>query len=140
MEFHSSKQVLERKARELRQSGMGKRPNKARRLTEEEEEVPWEAEKFGSKPPEARISSKWWPLTQFFGRRNRQEHHAMKMEDSQLAKMTKVWSSCSLLKVQRRPDREDCKARTKIFSQVCSLLAEKGVRLLSSSSLSSEDN
>ena len=29
-EFHSSKQVLEGKARQLRQSGMGKRPNKAR--------------------------------------------------------------------------------------------------------------
>ena len=37
-EFHSSKHVLERKARQLRQSGMGKRPNKARSLTEEEEE------------------------------------------------------------------------------------------------------
>ena len=56
-EFHSSKQVLEGKARQLRQSGMGKRPNKARSLTEEEEEVLWEAEKFGSKTPEALISS-----------------------------------------------------------------------------------
>ena len=28
---------------------MGKRPNKARSLTEEEEEVLWEVEKFGSK-------------------------------------------------------------------------------------------
>ena len=59
-EFHSSKQVLEGKARQLRQSGMGKRPNKARSLTEEEEEVLWEAEKFGSKTPEALTSSMWW--------------------------------------------------------------------------------
>ena len=80
-EFHSSKQVLEGKARQLRQSGMGKRPNKARSLTEEEEEVLWEAEKFGSKTPEALTSSMWWLLTQFFGLRGRQEHHAMKMED-----------------------------------------------------------
>ena len=58
-EFHSSKQVLEGKARQLRQSGMGKRPNKARSLTEEEEEVLWEAEIFGSKTPEAPISSMW---------------------------------------------------------------------------------
>ena len=85
-EFHSSKQVLEGKARQLRQSGMGKRPNKARSLTEEEEEVLWEAEKFGSKTPEALISSMWWLLTQFFGLRGRQEHHAMKMEDFQLCK------------------------------------------------------
>ena len=83
--FHSSKQVL-KKARQLRQSGMGKHPNKARSLTEEEEEVLWEAEKFGSKPPEALISSMWWLLTQFFGLCGRQEHHAMKMEDFQLCK------------------------------------------------------
>ena len=66
-EFHSSKQVLEGKAWRLRQSGMGKRPNKARSLTEEEEEVLWEREKFGSKTPGALISSTWWLLTQFFG-------------------------------------------------------------------------
>ena len=66
-EFHSSKQVLEGKARQLRRSGIRKRPNKARSLTEEEEEVLWEAEKFGSKTPEALISTMWWLLTQFFG-------------------------------------------------------------------------
>ena len=43
-EFNSSKQVLEGKARQLRQSGMGKRPNKARSLTEEEEVVLWVTE------------------------------------------------------------------------------------------------
>ena len=32
-EFHSSKQVLEGKAKLLRQAGRGKRPNKARNLT-----------------------------------------------------------------------------------------------------------
>ena len=62
-EFHSSKQVLEGKARRLRQSGIFKRPNKARSLTEEEEEVLWEREKFGSKTPEVLISSTWWLLT-----------------------------------------------------------------------------
>ena len=56
------------------------------------------------------------------------------------AKMTKVWSSCSLLKLQRRPDRADCRTRTEIFRHECSLLEEVGVRLLSSSSLSSEDH
>lgn len=83
-EFHSSKQVLEGKARQLRQSGMGKRPNKARSLTREEEEVLWEAEKFGTKTPDALICTLWWVLTQFFGLRGRQEHHGMKMEDFQL--------------------------------------------------------
>ena len=85
-EFHTSKQVLEGKAKQLRQSGMGKRPNKARSLTEEEEEVLWNAEKLGPNTPDALISSMWWLLTQFFGLRGRQEHHGMKMEDFQLCK------------------------------------------------------
>ena len=34
---------------------MGKRPNKTRRLTEEEEEMLWEADEFGPKTPEALI-------------------------------------------------------------------------------------
>ena len=48
---------------------MGKRPNKAKSLTWEEEEVMWEAERFGSKTPEALTFSMWWLLTQFFGLR-----------------------------------------------------------------------
>ena len=46
----------------------------------------WEEEKFGSKTPEALISSMWWLLMQFFGLRSRQEHHAMKTEHFQLCK------------------------------------------------------
>ena len=48
---------------------------------------------------------------------------------STLQKMSKVWSLCSLLKIQQRPDRETgqtCRARTEIFSHICSLLEEKG--------------
>ena len=85
-EFYSSKQVLEGEARQLRQSGMGKRRTKVKRLTEEEEEVLWEAKIFGSKTPEALISSMWWLLTQFFGLRGHQKHHKMEMEDFQLCK------------------------------------------------------
>ena len=47
-EFHSSKKVLEGKAKLLRQAG-----NKARNLTKEEEEVLWKESKFGSITPEA---------------------------------------------------------------------------------------
>ena len=103
--YKFSKQVLEGKARQLRQSSMGKCPNKARSLTEEEEEVLWEAEKFGSKTPEALISSMWWLLMQFFGLRGRQEHHTMKMEDFQLF-MTKVWSLFIAMKGGNTPRNE----------------------------------
>ena len=85
-EFHSSKQVLEGKAKLLRQAGRGKRPNKARNLTkEEEEEVLWKESKFGSTTPEALVNTMWL-LTQHFGLRGRQEHHGMKVDDFQLCK------------------------------------------------------
>ncbi|CAH3014881.1 unnamed protein product [Porites evermanni] len=40
-EFSSSKEVLEDKAKQLRLAGRGKRPNKARQVSEEEEEFLW---------------------------------------------------------------------------------------------------
>ena len=40
-EFSSSKEVLEEKAKQLRLAGRGKRPNKARQVSEEEEEILW---------------------------------------------------------------------------------------------------
>ena len=85
-EFHSSKQVLEGKAKLLRQAGRGKRPNKARNLTKEEEEVLWKESKFRSTTPEALVNTMWWLLIQHFGLRGRQEHHDMKVDDFQLCK------------------------------------------------------
>ena len=69
-EFHSSKQVLERKARNLKK----------------EEEVLWKENKFRSTTPEALVNTMWWLLTQHFGLRGRQEHHDVKVDDFQLCK------------------------------------------------------
>ena len=80
-EFSSSKQVLDGKAKQLRLAGRGKRPNKARQLSEEEEEILWKSEKLGGKTPESLIHTMWWLLTQQFGLRGRQEHHGMRLED-----------------------------------------------------------
>ena len=79
-EFHSSKQVLEGKAKLLRQAGRGKRPNKPRKLTKEEELL-WKENKFGSTTPEALVNTMWWLLNQHFGLRGRQEHRDMKVDD-----------------------------------------------------------
>ena len=46
-EFSSSKEVLGDKAKELRLAGRGKRPNKARQVSEEEEEILWKSRKLG---------------------------------------------------------------------------------------------
>ena len=50
-EFSSSKQVLDGKAKQLRLGGRGKRPNKARQLSKEEE-IFWKSEKLGGENPE----------------------------------------------------------------------------------------
>ena len=63
-EFSSSKQALDGKAKQLRLAGRGKRPNKARQLSEEEEEILWKSEKLGAKNPESFIDTMWWLLTQ----------------------------------------------------------------------------
>ena len=68
----SSKQVLEGKAKQLRKVGPGKRPNKARKVSVEEEEIFWKTCKFGSKSPEALVQTMWWLLTQHFRLRGRQ--------------------------------------------------------------------
>ena len=57
-EFSSSKQVPDGKVKQLRLAGRGKPPNKARQLSEEEEEI-----------------------LQQFSLRGRQEHHRMRLED-----------------------------------------------------------
>ncbi|CAH3150789.1 unnamed protein product, partial [Porites evermanni] len=80
-EFSSSKQVLEGKAKQLRLAGRGKRPKKARQVSEEEEEILWKSGKLGGNNPESLIQTMWWLLTQHFGLRGRQEHHGMRLED-----------------------------------------------------------
>ena len=139
-EFHSSKQVLEGKARQLRQSGMGKRPNKARTLTGEEEEVLWKAEKFGSKTPEALISSMWWLLTQFFGLRGRQEHHAMKTEDFQFCNNDEGVEFVQFTEGPTKTRQGGLQSKNRDFEPRMFSAGGKGVRLLSSSSLSSENH
>ena len=79
-EFLTSRKVLEGKARKLREEGRGKRPNRSKSLTNEEETL-WKSGQLGSGNPRALINTMWWLLTQHFGLRGRQEHHNMKGED-----------------------------------------------------------
>ena len=80
-EFLNSRKVLEGKARKLREHGKGKRPNRSRSLTKEEEEVLWQNGLLGGGTPRAQINTMWWLLTEHFGLRGRQEHHQLKVED-----------------------------------------------------------
>ena len=58
-EFSSSSQVLEGKSKQLRLAGRGKRPNKSRQVSEEEEEILWKGGKLGGNNPESLIQTMW---------------------------------------------------------------------------------
>ena len=79
-EFSSSKQVLEGKAKQLRLAGQGKRPNKARQVSDEA----GREENSGVKNPESSIQTMWLLLIQHFGLRERQEHRGMRLEGQNL--------------------------------------------------------
>ena len=79
--FERSRQVLNGKAIELRESGRGKRKNKADPLTPEEEELLWETSALGSATGESLNHSLFYTLSQHFGTRGVQEHLQMRLED-----------------------------------------------------------
>ncbi|CAH3158175.1 unnamed protein product [Porites lobata] len=79
--FSNSRKVLEGKARLLRQEGFGKRPNAAKALTSQDEELLWSKGVLGSHSPQSLIQTMWFLLTQHFGLRGCQEHHDMYIED-----------------------------------------------------------
>ena len=80
VEFEGSRRILEGKARELRQMGMGKRPNASEALTEEEEEMLWELGRLGKSSPTVLMNTMWFLNIQYFGLRGVQEHTNMRME------------------------------------------------------------
>ena len=79
--FERSRQVLNGKAIELRESGRGKRKNKADALTAEEEELLWESGALSCNNAESLNHSLWYTLSQQFGTRGVQEHLQMNLED-----------------------------------------------------------
>ena len=59
MNSKTTKQVLEGKAKLLREDGKGKRPNASKALTIPEEEALWENEKLGSSSPKVLCQTMW---------------------------------------------------------------------------------
>ena len=79
-EFEDSRRILEGKARELRQMGMGKRPNASEALTRQEEDMLWEKGHLGRNSPEILMRTMWFINVQHFGLRGVQEHTYMRMD------------------------------------------------------------
>ena len=81
VEFQSSRRILEGKARELREMGMGKRPNASEALTRTEEDMLWELNRLGRSSPDVLVRTMWFLLVQHFGLRGVQEHTHMRMDE-----------------------------------------------------------
>ena len=80
-EFEERNIVLEGKARNLSDKGMGNRPNRSLSLTTQEEEILWPCGQLGHENPQSLINSLWWLMTQHFGLRRRQELYPLMLED-----------------------------------------------------------
>ena len=85
-EFFGSREVLEGKARKLKNEGNGKLPNGSRSLTREEEEALWESGQLGNPSPQSLLNTMWWLLSKHFSLCGCQEHYTMNVEDSTLNK------------------------------------------------------
>ena len=59
---------------------MGKKLNRARSLTKEEEAVLWSSGALGKSTPRALINTMFWNFLQHFVWQGRQEHHDLKMD------------------------------------------------------------
>ena len=81
IKFSNSRKVLEGKARLLHQEGFRKRPNVAKALTSQDEELLWSKGVLGSHSPQSLIQTMWFLLIQHLSLRGCQKHHDMYVED-----------------------------------------------------------
>ena len=79
--LQGSRNILEGKARQLRESGMGKKPNRSVPLTAQEEEMLWSTGRLGMGSPTSLVRTLWFLNIQHFGLRGVQEHTTMMVED-----------------------------------------------------------
>ena len=79
--FDSCRKVLNGKAIELREKGMGKRKNKSDTLDTHEEEKLWQLKVLGGKNPKSLNYTIFYLISQQFGTRGCQEHHQLRIED-----------------------------------------------------------
>ena len=79
--FTNCRKVLNGKAIELREKGMGKHKNKSDALTTDEEEQLWQLKVLGEDNPKSLNYTIFYLLSQQFGTRGCQEHHQLCVED-----------------------------------------------------------
>ena len=106
-EFKESNNVSEGKARDLRDKGMGNRPNRSLPLTTQEEEILWQCGQLGHENAQSLINSLWWLMTQHFGLRGRQEHHPLCLKILKFIQVTTANAITYCTKKEQRPGKVD---------------------------------
>ena len=76
-----TKQVTTAKKKELKSLGKGNFPNRASRLSSEEEDRLWDTGAFGSENPESLLHGLWYLFTKGFGFRGRHEARQLRVGD-----------------------------------------------------------
>ena len=82
--FSSSKSVLEGVARTLRKEGKGNKPNRARSLTDAEEEELWASGQLGFHSPRSLVNTVFFTFCMGNAMRGREKHHSMQIEDLEI--------------------------------------------------------
>ncbi len=80
-DFETAKTVLKAKKKDLKQKGLGNTPNKAKVLSEEDEEILWNSGALGDGDPEALIQTVWYLSTKLLGLRGQNEARQMQWGD-----------------------------------------------------------
>ena len=80
-EFLNSRKILDGKVCSLREKGKGKKPNNARPLTHDDEEVFWRHGQLGAKNPRSLLNTIWYFITIQFGLRGREDHHNLQVSE-----------------------------------------------------------
>lgn len=80
-QFARSRDMLNAKAKDLREKGYGKKLNASNALSADDEEFLWSSGYLGKHSAEALTNVNFKNLTEHFGLRGRQEHYSMQIED-----------------------------------------------------------
>ena len=81
IEFCTTREALKSKRLDLKQQGKGSRPNRARGLDDEEEELMWTKGVFGQDTGPKLQLTLWYHMTLCMGLRGRDEHRKMRFGD-----------------------------------------------------------
>ena len=79
--FREARQVLNGKAKLIRQSGKGKLPHAANSISPQEEDELWSKGHLGKSSPRTLLYTLWWTLNQQLGGRGQEGHYYLEVDE-----------------------------------------------------------